>query len=75
MTTTAPSLTETNQTTYTGYTPHKRYVPGTTQAILYGTEGDAHRPAQTDPSKRAEMDRRVALRMSRTGTALCVCGD
>ena len=36
---------------------------------------DAHRPAQTDPSKRAEMDRRVALRMSRAGTAMCVCGD
>jgi len=68
-------MTAPNQTTPNRYTPHKRYVPGMTQAIRYGTEGDAHRPAQTDPSKRAEMDRRVALRMSRAGTALCVCGD
>ena len=26
-------------------------------------------------SERAEMGRRVALRMSRAGTAMCVCGD
>ena len=42
---------------------------------LNGTAGDLHRRNQTDPSLRGERSRAVSVRMSRAGTALCVCGD